>query len=399
MQHSRIGTLAAVAALALFAAMPLAADEAETKGGISIESEDGEFSFSLGGRIHFDAYAFDEDVVSTTGTTDFRRARLTLSGELYGWGYKLEQDFSSGTTTAGFRDVYISKKAAGGTFTIGQFKPYRSMEELTSSNEITMMERPFASASGIYSGRQFVQGLGYKKGGDQYSFGVAVYNTRSAGDSRNEGVGATGRVTFAPVASDSGVFHVGLSYSTENANDGTPDGEIGVNYAGRRGPSLDIAVRPGDSGDTIDTAGLELAGRAGPIYVQGEYATATVGQGPGLSDQDVDTYYVMASWMLTGESKPYDAKSGVFKSAKPENDYGAWELTARYDFIENKDVDNLEATMTTVGVNYYVNPKVRFMLNWSMGDATFAEVDEETGIVTIVNDEPDQIALRTQLSF
>ncbi len=63
--------------------------------------------------------------------------------------------------------MFIAKSALGGKFTIGHFKPYRSMEELTSSNEITMMERPFASATGLYNGRQFQQGVGYLRGSDQ----------------------------------------------------------------------------------------------------------------------------------------------------------------------------------------------------------------------------------------
>ena len=54
------------------------ATKVETKGGMKLTSADGKFEASLGGRIHFDAYAFDRDLANTTGTTEFRRARLTL---------------------------------------------------------------------------------------------------------------------------------------------------------------------------------------------------------------------------------------------------------------------------------------------------------------------------------
>ena len=355
----------------------------ETKGGIKVTSADGKFEASVGGRIHFDAYAFDRDLASTTGTTDFRRARLTLAGKAFGWEYKMEQDFTGGTTTEGFRDVYIAKKALGGKFTIGHFKPYRSMEELTSSNEITMMERPFASASGIYGGRQFGQGVGYLRGGDNYSVGATVYNLRNAASPRNEGVGAAGRVTFAPINSDNSTLHFGVSASTENANRGSADLRAAVNYAGRRGPSQTIATTAGASGESVDTIGLEAAAAFGPLYFQSEYANATFNQPIGGS-QDVETFYVMGSWFLTGEHKPYKAGSGVFGSPKGE---GAWELTARYDTIENKDVANLEASSTTLGLNYYFNPNVRVMFNYTRGD------NELTG------DETGQYALRAQLSF
>jgi phosphate-selective porin OprO and OprP len=338
-------------------AMATGAPKVETKGGIKVASADKNFEASLGGRIHFDAYAFDRDLASATGTTDFRRARLTLAGKAFGWEYKMEQDFAAGSTTEGFRDVYIAKKALGGKVTIGHFKPYRSMEELTSSNEITMMERPFASASGLYSGRQFGQGIGYLRGGDNYSFGATAYNLRNAASPRNEGVGAAARVTFAPINNDTSTLHFGLSASRENANRGSDDMSAKVSYAGRRGPSQTIATTSGESGDSVDTIGLEAAGAFGPVYFQSEYANATF-NAPLGGDEEVETFYVMGSWMLTGEHKPYKAGNGVFGSAKGE---GMWELTARYDTIENKDVADLEASSTTLGLNYYFNPNVRLM--------------------------------------
>jgi phosphate-selective porin OprO/OprP len=357
----------------------------DTKGGIKVTSVDKKFEASIGGRIHFDTYLFDNDLVDPTGTTEFRRARLTLSGKAYGWDYKMENDFGAGGGLEGFRDVFIATKALGGKVTIGQFKPYRSMEELTSSNEITMMERPFASASGLFAGRQFRQGVGYLRAGDNYTFGVAAFNTRDAAQSRNEGVGASARVTFAPINTPESTLHFGLSASTENANQGTPNFRAAVAYAGRRGPSQTIATTTGASGDSVSHVGLEAAGAFGPLYFQSEYARATFGAPLG-ADQDVDTFYVMGSWMLTGEHKPYKAGAGVFGSPKLV-DGGAWELTARYDTIENNDVEGLEVAATTLGLNYYVNPNVRFMFNYIRGDNDF------TG------DNTSQYALRAQLAF
>ena len=357
----------------------------ETKGGIKVTSADKQFEASIGGRIHFDAYAFDRDLVDTTGTTEFRRTRLTLSGKAMGWEYKLENDFSDSSPTAGFRDVFIAKNALGGKITIGQFKPYRSMEELTSSNEITMMERPFASATGIYSGRQFNQGVGYLRAGDNYTFGATVFNLRNAAGARTEGTGAAARVTFAPINNDNGTLHFGLSGSTENLNKGSANVSAVANYAGRRGPSQTIATTTGASGDSVDAVGLEAAASFGPMFLQSEYAKAKYAAPLG-GDQDVETFYVMGSWMLTGQHKPYKSATGVFGSPKL-TDKGAWELTARYDTIENKDVANREATSTTVGLNYYINSNVRMMFNYTRGE------NEVTG------DETGQYALRTQFSF
>ena len=66
---------------------------------------------------------------------------------------------------------------------------------------------------------------------------------------------------------------------------------------------------------------------------------------------------------------------------------GLWELTARFDVMENKDLLDTRTTSTILGVNYYITPNMRMMLNWTQGE------NDKTG------DEPSQIALRTQFAF
>lgn len=356
----------------------------ETKGGLKVTSADKKFEASLGGRIHFDAYAFDRDIADTTGGTEFRRARLTLAGKAYGWEYKLEQDFSAGSNLDGLRDAYIARSALGGKFTVGHFKPYRAMEELTSSNELLMMERPFASATGLFSGRQFQQGVGYLRAGDNYTAGLSVFNLRGAATTRNEGTGVAGRVTFAPINTESTTLHFGAWFSQENANKGSADLAAPFNYAGRRGPSQNIATTTGASRNHVDVYAVEAAGSFGPAFFQAEYADATFGQ-PGGRDQDVTSYYVQGSLMLNGGHKAYKSGTGVFASPKVA-EKGLWELTARYDNAEN-DTLNREVSSWLMGVNYYVNPSLRFMLNYTKGD------NDVTG------DKTGQYALRTQFAW
>lgn len=360
----------------------------ETKGGLKVTSADKKFEASLGGRIHFDAYGFDRDVAATTDTTEFRRARLTLSGKAYGWDYKMEQDFAAGTNLDGIRDLYIARNMLGGKVTIGHFKPYRSMEELTSSNEILMMERPSTSATGLYSGRQFQQGVGYLKAGNGYTFGVSAFNMRSAPTARTEGVGIAGRATWAPIDSGTSTLHLGASISHENLNKGTPNVAAVSNYAGRRGPSLTIATATAATGTNdshVGTYGLEAAFVNGPFFAQSEYARARFGQAGGGA-QDVDAFYVQGSWMLNGGKKAYKAATGVFGSPAVA-DKGLWELTARWDRMENKDLLDTRTTSAILGLNYYLNPNMRVMFNYVRGQ------NDKTG------DEPSQFALRTQFAF
>lgn len=357
----------------------------DTKGGIKISSADGKFEANVNGRVHFDAYAFDRDVAHTTGTSEFRRARLTLSGKAYGWEYKMEQDFAAGTNLDGLRDLYIAKNALGGKITIGHFKPYRSMEELTSSNEILMMERPFASATGLFNARQFQQGVGYLRAGSNYTVGATVFNLRSAASARTEGMGGSARVTFAPINNETSTLHFGGWVSMEDLNQGSADISAVANYAGRRGPAQTISTVTGASGDSITAYGAEFAGSFGPAFFQGEYANATF-ERPLGGDQDLTTWYVQGSWMLNGGHKPYKAATGVFGSPKV-TDRGLWELTARYDTIENKDIANREVSSAIFGVNYYVNPNLRFMFNYTKGEND------------VNGDETGQYALRTQFAF
>lgn len=360
----------------------------DTKGGIKVTSADRKFEASIGGRIHFDAYSFNQDVAATTDTTEFRRARLTLSGKAYGWDYKVENDFAAGNNLDGIRDLYIARNMLGGKLTIGHFKPYRSLEELTSSNEILMMERPGASATGIYSGRQFQQGVGYLRAGNGYTLGVSAFNMRSAPSARTEGIGFAARGTWAPIDNGSSTLHLGASYSHENLNKGSPNASAVSNYSGRRGPSLTMATTTaavGGNESQVDTWGLEAAFVNGPFFVQSEYANASFGQASG-SAQDVRTWYVQGSWMLNGGKKAYKAATGVFGSPTVAGK-GLWELTARYDTMENRDLADTRTTTAILGMNYYINPNLRLMLNWTRGE------NDRTG------DEPSQIALRTQFAF
>ncbi|WP_444886751.1 OprO/OprP family phosphate-selective porin [Microbulbifer sp. JMSA008] len=413
------------------------ADKAKTEGGLKITSKDENFSAELGGRIHFDTYFFDKDknyydtilfdteLEEPVNTTDFRRVRLKMRGKLWKWEYELERDFAS-SGAGGLRTVYLGTKVFDGSLRIGNFKPSRSMNQLTSSNQITMMERSFASSAGIYDNRGRQQGIGWHTHWCCHTYGVTLFNLRNPGDPRNEGIGAATRFTWAPISNFDSTVHLGASFSYEDANEDTPPREALVEYAGRRGPEQLVALSPGggefffgdfgddefyqgDPGGDVWILGLELAGAYGPFYAQSEYAFGNFSgdfylseftffeffgapprffcdpyTGCFIGDQDVRTWYIVGSWAITGQHKPYDEKSGVFRSIKPTPPESAFEITARYDTIENRDIPGMKVSNFVFGFNYYFNPKVRLMLNVTLGD------DKFTG------DQTKQLAIRMQ---
>lgn len=441
------------------------ADLAETKGGIKVKTEDGRFEMNIGGRVHFDGFLFSEDTEAEFGSptstnrsgTQFRREYLTLTGKFYGWDYKFEHDFAAeggsatctsaavpagGATAAnatsctiantgasGNREMWVSTQLGPGKVTIGQFKPYRGMEELTSSNEITLAERPVTSATGIYAGRQFLMGVGYKGiVADQFGYGVDLMQLGGA-NITTEGRSYGGRGYWFPMAADGQTVHVGLSYHIDSEDIGSnsatpsfaPGGRRGtavsLGNAGFRGTSSSCATTANKACGSQDTLALEVAASYGAFTGQAEYATATLEdaylEGANEQDADVDAWYLQASWFITGEKKPYKKDRGAFGSPKPTNAYGAWEAVVRYESIENKDeseTNNLcavsglatgsagnaaasqcEIEQLTLGLNWYVNPNVRFLLNYYMPTTDLGGTEGK--------DEPDAATLRTQFSF
>ena len=156
--------------------VPVHAFKIETKGGPKLKTEDGNFEIGFNARAHLDVHSFNRDEAheplppfgsqlpdgEDRSGFNWRRTYTTLTGRIYGLNFKFENDFAAGSFPDSLRENWLSTRLGPGEFVLGQFKPYRGREELTSSNEITMMERPSTSATGIYASRQFLVGMGYK---------------------------------------------------------------------------------------------------------------------------------------------------------------------------------------------------------------------------------------------
>ncbi len=361
------------------------ADTASTKGGLQIKSEDGQFEAKLGGRINLDAiYFIDEDDLSTidktNSTVSFRRARLTLEGKAYDWQYKIENDFAgqSGTTASGFRDVWIGRSILGHEVKFGQTKVFRGLEELGGSNHQVFQEFPTIGSGGLFRARQI--GVFAEKDFTGGGYGVSVFNTREAGSAASQGLGYNARGFISPINADGKLLHLGVTGTVEN-NPVVNDPAANIT-AGGRSTSNDWRVRPrvvgvnnglrpvlvGDS-EAQQSITVEAAGLIGSLYAQAELARTTHDRvsaaGASLPSEDVDAFYVQGSYILTGESKRYNAKKGLFLSPTVK-DSGVIELKARFEQTKNRDT-NAEATQYIVGANYYFSPTTRALLEYVDG--------------------------------
>lgn len=345
------------------------ASAVEIKAGPGLRAIDTEkdSSFRIGGRIHYDAYAFGGGAASATGGSEFRRARVQADGSAAGWDYRVQLEMSG--SAIDLRDVYIETELLDGTLTLGQFKPHRSLEELTSANDISTLERGFTTGSGLFTGRQWQQGIGFLRGGASGSLGISASTLRKDTTPRNEGFGLATRGTWAPVLDDGRVVHFGFWGSLERGGEGTPPLNVDAAWAGRRGPNAVIFRGPSGSDAALDAIGLEFAGHWGALHWQSEWARGRFAAMP--KDATVDAGYLQLGWLI-GATRGYEVGEGLFKRPKPAAG-GGFELVARADRVRRTDVDGVGARRFVLGLNWYATDQVRLMLNWTRGSDDAAD--------------------------
>lgn len=335
------------------------------------------------GRIHLDYALYDEDAAPMNDAFHVRRARIALSDKLDDfWSYKTEVDFAENGVA--FKDMYLKF----GKFTMGQVKVPFSLDEQTSSNNITFMER----ASPTVFSLAHRLGLTYGTSGDNYTLKVMGFGQAiGEGDGGDEGLGLGGRATYAPMKTDNGVLHLGIAaVSYEPTNSVTDTMRFRQRPESRPDGSRLIDTGTISDVDNAFAYGLEAAWQSGPFSVQSEYIGTTVARDAGMPDVDLDGYYVAGSWFVTGESRRYSG--GAFSGPKiADAAKGAWEVALRYSNLNLDDGAILGGEMknVTLGVNWYARSGVRFMFNYINATSTVAGIDND----------PSVLQFRTQVSF
>ncbi len=343
--------------------------------GFKLDSEDSSFKLKFGGRIMAD-YLFASGDDGLSGIEDgfnFRRARFFFSGTLYDRiTFKAQYDFAGGD--ADFNDVYIGIKQDWGEVRFGHFREHYSLEAQTSSKYIPFLERALPILA-FDPGRNSGVGV-HGKSGDKFNWGVGVYyDADSFGVSTGEdNINITGRVAFRPLYEDKGkrLVHVGFSATQR-------DREDGATLRFRARPEARNAPRFIDTGsfaaDSVTILDLELAGVFGPFWFQTEFLQADV-DASGSGDPEFSGFYVQAGYYLTGEHRRYKTSSGAFDRQKPKSNFGqdggkgAWEIAFRYSTLDLNDgvIAGGEQDDISVGLNWYLNPATRLMINYVRAD-------------------------------
>lgn len=309
---------------------------------------------TFGGRIRA-IYANASDI--DLGGFSVRNARIFTEGAVTdSVSYRVEVDFgggmdssfsaTDGTTTVeatipggqiGLLDAYLDiEVGAQITARVGQFRGHVLRESLIESGRLFFVER--SVVAGAFSGRQ--AGVAVLGEFDQFNWGITVQNGAD---------GVTDELFFALRGDinlmDAGTQLVEGAYGVGDQSEAT----VGASYF---------------SDESVDDAD--------GFAVDGSFATrqfsvraALVSFGDGFSgagaDQEGSTFNRVFMAVNLADATPFSLM-GTFMLSEGTADYGAWELGARF-----QDLDDADSTsVIDIGANYYVNGHdLKYILNWT----------------------------------
>lgn len=339
-------------------------------------------SITFGGRVQLDYTSFNNDIYQFESGGELRRGRLFVKGKLSeNWDYKIQYDFAPDDPE--LKDGYLRyNRSDSARIWGGNFKQPSSLEQLTSANFMTFLER--AVAVGVTEGRRM--GVGYQGWGKKFTWMSSAYGDEANGLVKGNGI--AGRFVYIPLSDSKTMFHLGASVSwNEDADD-----------------TIRLRVRPESHQDKqriLDTGniedvndfvriGLETAYVYKRFSAQAEYTKLNVNR-RGAENLSFSGYYAFLSYFLTNDRRAYQGKDGIFGRVKPTSENGALEIAVRLSNLNLTDQEIMggEGDFLTLGVNYYVTSHLRLTANY-----IFADTDEVAG-----NDDPSALHLRVQIDF
>jgi len=370
--------------------------------GFKLDRNDGAFKLKFGGRIQNDWAMVDlneplENAIGGEGHgTEIRRARLFFSGTVYDRViFKAQYDFANtGDDKGDIKDAYIGLTKLGpiDKVLVGHMKESFSLDALTSSKNITFMERALTETFALGRNTGFAV---HDKVLDKrilWQAGAFKNSNDAAFGFDDDGMwNLTGRVVGVPLYEDGGekVVHLGFSYSHQFRG----GSDYMLRY--RRRPESHLAPYMADTGSMIPSNNInlinpEVAVVWGPASFQAEYTRSFVNGDDGMRNTTFWGTYAQLSYFLTGEHRNYKFGSGKFGRVSPnanfnpmKGDWGAFQVGVRYSYLDLNDefVRGGKMWDITAAINWHLFPNTRVSLNY-----VHSELDNR-----LISPDPDDV--------
>lgn len=414
-----------------------------SNGRLSLISADGRFSAALRLGGQYDVGYYMQSAAARTLSLgpdlssggNFRRAQIGLQGKVFGdFSYYFNLDYgsggSTGTETPGhIQQAYIEYDGlAPFAFRIGAHPPSTGLDDSYGAADQLLLERsaPGDAARNMAGGdgRDSIELL---YAGDRL-FGSLAYtgNKVQAAGLFDEQQALVGRV--AAVAYTDNDWRLVMSAAASDVfrpGDSSAAGTSARPFTISNPPEL---IVDDQSTKFVSAAGanvtdawnwnLEGAVTYDNFLLQGgffQYGLDLRGL-TSLRGQDFDGWYAEGSWVLSGESRGWSSASGAFTSPKPRVNFslngggwGAWEVAARYSDLNLNDnigvlgsatpaggIRGGEQRIGTLGLNWYPNPVLKFMLQGQV--AQVSHIDAATPFGSL-DQNFGTVALRSQIAL
>ncbi|WP_425619053.1 OprO/OprP family phosphate-selective porin [Anatilimnocola sp. NA78] len=358
-------------------------------------------SFELRGRVDADFLATAQSSANEATFGDLgdavglRRAWVGAEGRVAFGRYMSVIDLADGNVV--LRDVFVGLGdfQTGGEIRVGHYLEPFSFEINTPSFTLPFMECSVASI--LAPARNWGLSLFRTEPCNSTTFALGVYQAGSDVNDFETGPGSTfgltGRMTAAPINEGNGenLLHLGIALSARfpergiiivNQQPQTPLIGFGDVAASPFVPQLQIPA------SFQQLTNLQLAAARGPVWFQTEWYGSWIDQ-LGGAPVFFHGVHVDGGWFITGEHRPYQETNGVFgpvrvnrplfrgpANCERECGWGAWELTARFAYLDVQDADTplgpggqfvgIRLPEFTFGANWYLTDNVRLMANYSL---------------------------------
>ena len=272
---------------------------------------------------------------------------------------------------------------------VGKQKEPISMERIMSMVQLPMQERSSVSDAFLPS-RNFGVVLSGAGENERWTWAGGVFNDwiDTGTDIGQSATQVIGRMTWLPFMTEdeSNLVHLGLGLRQSNGKEGV---QFLTEPEFNKSPIfVDTGTLDANDGFQVN---LEASWRKGPYWLHGEYISTDV-DSPSNGNLDFSGYHITGSWVLSGEMRGYNKKSGIMGPIRIARDvyhggWGAWELGFRYSSLDLTDglVDGGEMDIFSLGLNWWLSPVFNVNLNYRFVDTELGGINgDSSGIMTRV---------------